>query len=40
LILTESDEVVKKAAEVVKHDDSHLNTRQRGVRARKAITSA
>ncbi|KAG7129999.1 60S ribosomal protein L17 like [Verticillium longisporum] len=38
LILTEGEEVVQKSEAVVGRE--HLSSRQRGVRARKAITSA
>lgn len=37
MILTEAEETVKKADE---SKDLHLSSRQRGARARKAITSA
>ena len=38
MILIEGDEVVQKSEAVVR--DEHLSSRQRGVRVRKAITSA
>ncbi|KAL2139775.1 hypothetical protein VTI28DRAFT_4691 [Corynascus sepedonium] len=39
LILTEADEAVQKADAVVR-DESHLSSRQRGVRVRRALTAA
>jgi large subunit ribosomal protein L17e len=39
LILTEADEAVQKSEAVVR-DESHLSSRQRGVRVRRAITAA
>ena len=40
LILTEGEEVVEKAEQVVHKEDPRLNSRQRGTRARRAITAA
>ncbi|KAF2764509.1 ribosomal protein L22 [Teratosphaeria nubilosa] len=40
LILTEGDEVVQKAPQVVEREKAHLNSRQRAQRTRKAITAA
>ncbi|KAI9808139.1 MAG: 60S ribosomal protein L17 [Sarcosagium campestre] len=40
LILTEGEEVVHKSPQVVHREEARLNTRQRGVRARRAITSS
>lgn len=40
IILTEGEEVVQKSAEVVNSENAHLSSRQRGVRTRRAITSA
>jgi len=40
MILTEGDEVVKKATEVAERDSARLNSRQRGQRVRRAITAA
>jgi large subunit ribosomal protein L17e len=39
LILTEAEEVVQKS-EAVEGRELHLSSRQRGVRQRRAITSA
>jgi large subunit ribosomal protein L17e len=39
LILTEGDEAVEKSDAVVAHGE-RLNSRQRGVRVRKALTAA
>lgn len=39
LILTEGEEVVPKSADVAEREKLHLNSRQRGVRARRAITA-
>ncbi|KAH9827406.1 60S ribosomal protein L17 [Teratosphaeria destructans] len=40
LILTEGEEVVQKAPQVVEREKAHLNSRQRAQRTRKAITAA
>jgi len=40
LILTEGEEVVHKSDQVVGREEIRLNSRQRGVRTRKAITAA
>jgi large subunit ribosomal protein L17e len=40
LILTEGEETVQKSEAVVGREDVHLNSRQRGARVRRAITSA
>jgi large subunit ribosomal protein L17e len=40
LILTEGEEVIKKSPEVVEREQARLNSRQRGARARRAITAA
>ena len=39
MILTEGEEVVQKAPEVVHREEARLNARQRGARARRAITA-
>lgn len=39
LILTEGEEVIQKSEAVVR-EGAHLNTRQRGLARRKAITAA
>lgn len=39
LILTEAEEAVQKSEAVVR-DESHLNSRQRGARIRRALTAA
>lgn len=39
LILTEAEEAVQKADAVVR-DESHLTSRQRGLRIRRALTAA
>jgi large subunit ribosomal protein L17e len=39
LILTEAEEAVQKSEAVVRHE-SHLSSRQRGLRVRQAITAA
>lgn len=40
LILTEGEEVVQKSPQVVERENARLNSRQRGVRTRRAITAA
>jgi len=40
LILTEGEEVVQKSTQAVEREAGHLNSRQRGARARKAIAAA
>jgi large subunit ribosomal protein L17e len=40
LILTEGEEVVAKSEEVVGREEVRLNSRQRAVRQRRAITAA
>ncbi|KAF2735632.1 60S ribosomal protein L17 [Polyplosphaeria fusca] len=40
LILTENEEVVQKSAQVVEREAYRINTRQRGARARQAITAS
>lgn len=39
LILTEGEEVVQKAPQVVAREEARLNSRQRGLRVRQAITA-
>lgn len=38
MILTEGEEVVQKAPQVVEREGKHLNSRQRAQRVRRAIT--
>ncbi|KAF2757190.1 60S ribosomal protein L17 [Pseudovirgaria hyperparasitica] len=38
LILTEGEEVIQKAPNVVAREQAHLSSRQRGVRTRRALT--
>jgi len=40
LILTEGEEVVQKAPEVAAQVPARLNSRQRGLRIRRALTEA
>ncbi|MCJ1369189.1 60S ribosomal protein L17 [Loxospora ochrophaea] len=40
LILTEGEEVVQKGPQVVHREEARLNSRQRGVRTRRAITAS
>lgn len=40
LILTEGEEAVQKSTDVAERDASHLSSRQRGARVRRAITAA
>lgn len=40
LILTEGEEVVQKAPQVVEREKARLNSRQRGAAARRAITAS
>lgn len=40
LILTEAEEVVQKSDAVVAREEVRLNSRQRGLRVRKAIAAA
>ena len=40
MILTEGAEVVQKGPQIVKREDERLNSRQRGVRVRRAITES
>jgi len=40
LILTEAEETVQKSEAVVRDAESHLSSRQRGVRIRRALTAA
>ena len=40
LILTEGEEVVQKGPQIVEREQSRLHSRQRGARARRAITAS
>ncbi len=40
LIVTESDETIEKEGDVAEREPLRLNSRQRGLRIRKAITAA
>jgi len=40
MILTEGEEVVQKSSAAVERAEGHLNSRQRGSRVRRAITSS
>jgi len=39
LILTEGEEVVQKAPQALVKEETHLSSRQRGARIRRAITT-
>lgn len=40
LILTEGEEVVQKGPHVVKREEAHLSSRQRGAQIRRALIEA
>lgn len=40
LILTEGEETVQKAPHVVKREEQHLSSRQRGTQIRRALIEA